>query len=469
MEPSPQWSPGKKRVFFYENGIYRQDFFIKSPPTQLFSSPASWKKRFFVLSKSGESYRLAYYKDHHHRGAIEIDGNSSVEIGIRNQEKMEAVQKMFKCQPTEVMSIRTTQREFFLIGHDREKIKDWVSIISSFCRGLKAAQRHPELERLSLDDRGYASGPSPLLSPPSTSEAVGASSPRSNLPDTQVTSPGFKQSIPPHESFSETAQLKREESYYLSPRNVLLELDRIIAASERTESTEPGSAHEVTKRIEVTYMSMKSCVVKETPQKPAESKGEPQTPPETQNERLPLPEDASESVLYQTPGSIKARITPEKKAPASLTVLQLTVLINNISDESQVEKLNVFLTPTDIENYLVLTEAAGRICVSQWEGPPRLGCLFSHGDHLLAVNDLKPQNLGEVSLFLSRTIQKEKVKLTIGRIPNSEKFHGTYCACQGVVPFQVDKAELECLLKRSPAIKKSPKRENSTSEPTESE
>lgn len=34
---------------------------------------------------------------------------------------------------------------------------------------------------------------------------------------------------------------------------------------------------------------------------------------------------------------------------------------SNIHDESQVEKLNVFLSPTDIVEYLALTEAAGRI------------------------------------------------------------------------------------------------------------
>lgn len=45
--------------------------------------------------------------------------------------------------------------------------------------------------------------------------------------------------------------------------------------------------------------------------------------------------------------------------------------------------------------------------VARWEGPPRLGCLFYHGDHILAVNDLKPQNVEEVSLFLTRCIQKE--------------------------------------------------------------
>lgn len=34
---------------------------------------------------------------------------------------------------------------------------------------------------------------------------------------------------------------------------------------------------------------------------------------------------------------------------------------NNIPDESQVEKLNLFLSPADIINYLGLVEAAGQI------------------------------------------------------------------------------------------------------------
>lgn len=51
--------------------------------------------------------------------------------------------------------------------------------------------------------------------------------------------------------------------------------------------------------------------------------------------------------------------------------------------------------------------AVSHCSVAQWQGPPRLGCIFSHGDHLLAVNDLKPQGLDEASLFLSRSVKKE--------------------------------------------------------------
>ncbi|KAM9052125.1 pleckstrin homology domain-containing family S member 1 isoform 2-T4 [Megaptera novaeangliae] len=402
MEPKPQKSSGKQLTLYYENEVCKQDYFIKSPPPQLFFSAASWKKRLFILSKSGEKgFSLSYYKDHHHRGSVEIDRNSSVEVGISNHEKMQSVQKMFRCHPEEVMSIRTTNREYFLIGYDREKIKDWVSFLSSLCRNIKAAHQNTE-EKISLGDRRPSSDPIPLLGPSCTPEAVSTTTTRKSLPDMHLmvkssfsmekSSSGLREAHLPHDFWSEAAQDTEEESHYISPRSILLELDNILPASDSGEPIEPigpGSPDQVSKAVERHYMSMKSC---------------------------------------------------------------------NIPDEIQVEKLNVFLSPPDIINYLALKEAAGRICVAQWKGPPHLGCLFFHGDHLLAVNDLKPQSLEEFSLFLSRSIQREKVKLTIARIPNSEKFHAIACTChlqdQGIKPSKLDTSVLERTLKRNLAIKK---------------
>ncbi|KAM5320652.1 pleckstrin homology domain-containing family S member 1 isoform 2-T3 [Glossophaga mutica] len=457
MEPKPQKSPGKSFPY-YENEVCKQEYFIKSPPPQLFSSATSWKKRFFVLSRSGEnSFNLSYYKDHQCRGFIKIDQNSHVEVGISSHEKMQAVQKMFKCRPDEVMSIRTASREYFLIGYDREKIKDWVSFMSSFCRDIKAARPNTE-EKRSVSNTGPSPDPSPLLGPSSTSGAVTSPSPRNTLPDTPVmkkSSPELRQAHLPHDFLSETTQ-DTEESHYVSPRSILLELDNIIASNESDESLEPGSPDQDSERIEHHYMSMKSCLFKDTTDESAESKEESQTIPETQNGEHHLQEQGSGSNSRLSPAKTEAQTTNDKKAPASLTVVQLAILINNIPDESHVEKLNVFLSLSDITNYLALTEAAGRICVAHWEGPQRLGCLFFHGDHLLAVNDLKPHGLEEAYLFLRRSVQKEKVKLTIGRIQNSEKFHAIDCTCplkyQGVTPFQL--SELERVLKRTPAIKR---------------
>uniref|UniRef100_A0A8D2G9J5 Pleckstrin homology domain containing S1 n=2 Tax=Theropithecus gelada TaxID=9565 RepID=A0A8D2G9J5_THEGE len=386
---------GKQFTFSYENEVCKQDYFIKSPPSQLFFSVTSWKKRFFILSRTGEkSFSLSYYKDHHHRGSIEIDQNSSVEVGISNQEKMQSVQKMFKCHPDEVMSIRTTNREYFLIGHDREKIKDWVSFMSSFLQDIKATHQNTE-EELSLGNKRTLFYPSPLLGPPSTLEAVGSSSPRSGLQDTHLmekSSPGFRQA---HlQDLSETTQDVKEENYYLTPRSVLLELDNVIASSDSGESIETDGPDQVSGRIECHYEPMESYFFKETSHESVDSsKEEPQTLPETQDGGLHLQEQGSGIDWCLSPADVEAQTTNDQKG--------------NIPDESQVEKLNIFLSPPDVINYLALTEAAGRICVSQWLGPPRLGCIFCHGDHLLAVNGLKPQSLDEVSLFLTRSIQKE--------------------------------------------------------------
>uniref|UniRef100_A0A2K6G5M4 Pleckstrin homology domain containing S1 n=1 Tax=Propithecus coquereli TaxID=379532 RepID=A0A2K6G5M4_PROCO len=361
MEPKPWKSPGKQFTFYYENEVCKQDYFIKSPPPQLFFSATSWKKRFFILSKNGkEAFSLSYYKDHHRRGSIEIDRNSSVEVGIRSQEKLQSVQKMFKCHPDEVMSIRTTNREYFLIGHDREKIKDWVSFMSSFCRGIKAAHQNTE-EKLSLGDKRPSSDP--LLGPSSPSED--SSLPRNSLPDmhfVKKSSPGFRPAHLPHDFLLKTTEDTEKESHYLSPRSVVLELDNIIASNNPDESIEPGSADQDSKRIEGLYESMKSCFSKETSHESAESsKEEPQTLPDTQDMELRLQERGSRSDSSLSPANTEAQTASDQRRSASLTVVQLSILINNIPDESQVKKLNVFLSPPDIINYLALIEAAGRI------------------------------------------------------------------------------------------------------------
>ncbi|XP_008049339.1 pleckstrin homology domain-containing family S member 1 isoform X2 [Carlito syrichta] len=380
-------------MFHYENKVCKHDYFIKSPPPQLFYSATSWKRRLFILSKSGEkSFNLSYYKDYHQRGSIEIDQNSSIEIGISSEEKMQSVQKMFKCHPDEVMSIRTTNRAYYLIGLDREKIKDWVSFMSSFCRDMKASQQNTE-EELSLGGERPPSDPSPPLGPFTASEVVGSSSTRNSPPDMHLTEKSSPARLP-HDFLSETTQDTNKDNYYLSPRSVLLELDNIIASSESGESYEPCGPDQVSRRIESHYMSMKSCFFKEASHESADfGKEEPRSLPETQDGGLHLQEQGSGSDLCLSPAKTEVQTTNDKKG--------------NISDESQVEKLNVFLSSSDVIDYLALTEAAGRICVSQWKGPARLGCLFCHGDHLLAVNGLKPQNMEEVNLFLTRSIQKE--------------------------------------------------------------
>ncbi|KAM4852513.1 pleckstrin homology domain-containing family S member 1 [Thomomys bottae] len=459
METKSLKNAGKSFTFYYDNEVYKQDYFIKSPPPQLFFSANSWKKRFFILSKSGEKgLSLSYYKDHQPRGSIQIDRSSRIEVGISSQERMQSVQKMFKCHPEEVMSIGTSSRNYFLIGHDREKIKDWVSFMISFCwddAPLDMKEKHSVGERRPISD------PSPLFGFFSTSEAVDLTSPRTSLPAMYLMekpSSGIKQASLPHDFLPESTQDGEEESYYLSPRSILSELNKIVESNDPGDTTEPRSPDQVSKKTECHYMTMKSYFFKETPLSSTACQEESQIFPEAQNGELHLEDQESGSNSYLSLANPEAQTTNEKKGCASLTVVKLSILLNNILDESQVEMLHLFLSPPDIINYLALVEAAGRICVARWEGPPHLGCLFYHGDHILAVNDLKPQNMEEVSLFLTRSIQREKIKLTIGRIPNSQKFHAATCACplkyQAVPSILQDKRELDRAPKRTPAIKK---------------
>lgn len=456
MEFNPQKNPGKPFASSSENEICKQDFFIKSPPPQLFTNLPSWKKRFFILSKNGsKGYSLSYYKDGHHRGVIEVDGTSIIEIGIRSEEKLQSVQKMFQCQPDEVMSIRTLNREYFLIGRNREKIKEWVSFMSTL--SLWEVKATPQnTEEFPLDNYRLFAVPNFPPTPFNTPEASSSSSQRSDLPDMHLigSHPRLKGVPQTYDFLSVTAQDTNKENPYDTPRNILLELDKYLAENDTGEPINSDRPEKNFKKVEPIYMSMKSCF-----SQPAGSQEGIQSLPETQPEPSQLQEPSSGRDVCLSPSSAKAVITNDTKGSQSLTVVQLSILINNITDESQVEKLNVSLSAADILQYLSFVEAAGRICVAQWEGPMHLGCLFFHGDHLLAVNDLIPRNLEEVSLFLNRCVQKMKVKLTIGRIQNSEKFHAQSCTCplkhKIVVPLELETSRLPRIPRRSPAIRKS--------------
>ncbi|XP_013203591.1 pleckstrin homology domain-containing family S member 1 isoform X1 [Microtus ochrogaster] len=371
---------------------------------------------------------------------------------------MQSVQKMFKCHPDEVMSIRTANRDYFLIGHDRETIKDWVSFMSPYCQGAHAAHQNTE-EKPPLGDRRPVSDPSPFFGLYSAPENVGLALPRASLPDMHLIQNSLQELRQDHNHhyedhlYSEPPQDTEEENYYQTPRSILSELKNIADSSDSDDSTESSSPDQVFKKSESNYMSMRSCFFKQSTPASADGQAETQSSPETPEQATSLQELGTGSHLYLSLADLEAQTAEDKTGSASLTVVKLSILLNNVPDESQVETLNVFLTPRDAIDYLALVEAAGRICVAQWEGPPRLGCIFCHGDHILAVNDLKPQNLEEVSLFLTRCNQKEKVKLSIGRIPHSEKFHAPSCAC----PLKYQQGLPGKALKRSPAIKKTPK------------
>lgn len=72
--------------------------------------------------------------------------------------------------------------------------------------------------------------------------------------------------------------------------------------------------------------------------------------------------------------------------------------------------------------------------VSQWTGPRRLGCLFNHGDHVVAVNDLQPQGVEEAYFFISRSARKEVSLTSLGSNVSSQmRKQFPFCISRGSV------------------------------------
>ncbi|KAI5175015.1 Pleckstriny Domain-Containing Family S Member 1 [Manis pentadactyla] len=93
--------------------------------------------------------------------------------------------------------------------------------------------------------------------------------------------------------------------------------------SDSSESIEPGSADQVSKRIEHYYMSMKSCFFEETSHESADSKEESQNLPETQNGRLSLQEQGQSAERSLTkPLPIQTVLAGEKRSSESYGLKQ---------------------------------------------------------------------------------------------------------------------------------------------------
>ncbi|XP_023959404.3 pleckstrin homology domain-containing family S member 1 [Chrysemys picta bellii] len=454
-------STGNQVTFFQEDEVCKHGDFIKSPPPQLFTTQSSWKKRGFTLCKSSERcYTLKYLKGQQIKGFIAIDQISNIEIGISNYEKMTAVRKMFKCHPEEVLSINTESRDYYLIAKDREQVEDWFTSLSlahmeAKDDGCSAQNQNPSAQRskgrslssppafdetvLSTheeipSDCGEVEDPADDKKRPHSdpgSRGLPKQRPRHSLPAPLLPSlnnNSEKTSISQLLLDSEENTGEEGEDYYASPSSILAQLD-----SELSTSDPPVQSHNPVENEDPLsrklYVSMKPLLPEEKPQPTCRS-DEFLTLPRSQENSIDLRNCEADGNQQQlTQSSTNKQLTQERKPNvSSLSVVQLSIIINKITDDSQLQEVDICIPHADVTSNLTLIEAAGQICVSHWKGPCRLGCIFHHGDHIVAVNDLRTQSIDEVSLFVSRSMRKE-VKLTVRRIPDSDIFHIKGCSC----------------------------------------
>ncbi|KAI1236189.1 hypothetical protein IHE44_0001466 [Lamprotornis superbus] len=415
-----------QNTFCPEGGVCKHGFLIKSPPLQLFSSQNSWKRRLFVLSKSSTgNYILKYLKGQHVKGSIAVDQMISIEVGIRNAEIMETVRKMFKCLPEQVMSISTGNRPYYLIGDSRQEIEDWVTLISSVCREDKRSgccpqnkglpnpevRSRPSSLPLSLNSVDITSFPERENDQKEDGSSEDRNRPYSDPGPHQAQCDSPRGVFPSLDNIlgrseedlllsdPEENTKKEEEDYYQTPSNVLAQCTTEVSKPDPTAESDvsvqemPVQSNPVKENI---YMSMKSLkLLDERCQLTCRHDGLP-FPPKCQNNSA-------------CPRDLEA--DQDTKFPESSTSLQPTLQRRKNSLPLSVVHLSILLS------------------VSQWAGPCRLGCLFNHGDHVVAVNDLQPQGVEEAYFFISRSTRKE-VKLTVCRIPHSDIFHAKGCSYQ---------------------------------------
>ncbi|XP_075011205.1 pleckstrin homology domain-containing family S member 1 [Calonectris borealis] len=448
-----------QNTFCPEDGVCKHGFLIKSPPLQLFTSQNSWKRRFFILSKSSKgNYILKYLKGQNIKGSIAADQIINIKVGISNSEIMETVRKMFKCLPEQVMSISTGNRCYYLIGSSRQEIEDWVTAISSICREAGRDGCCPQNQDLpnpevrsrpsslplflnSVDTTSFPerqsyqkeNGPSEDKNRPNSDPGLHQArcdSPRGVFPSMDTNLGKSEENLL---SLDTDEDIKKdEEDYYQTPSDILAKCTTEVSKPDPTaESDVPVQEKPVQKNPvkENLYMSMKSLrLLDESCQFTCRRDGLLSPPKRQDNGACQKVLEANRDLKLPESGTSQQTALQRRQNPLPLSVVQLSILLSQVTDETQLQKLDIFIPLADINSYLKLTEAAGQICVSQWTGPCRLGCLFNHGDHIVAVNDLQPQDVEEAYFFISRSTRKE-VKLTVCRIPHSDIFHVKGCSC----------------------------------------
>ncbi|NXH87802.1 PKHS1 protein, partial [Edolisoma coerulescens] len=375
-----------QNTFCPEGGVCKHGFLIKSPPLQLFSSQNSWKRRLFVLSKSSKgNYILKYLKGQHVKGSIAVDQIISIEVGISNAEIMETVRKMFKCLPEQVMSISTGNRCYYLIGSSRQETEDWVTLISSICRedkrggccpqqGEIAAKellgfcRHKALCKERWERKLNVGGAPPeYLYEESTFFLCIQESGSSEDKNRPYSDPGPHQAQcdSPRGIFpSLVSRTNQTALAFLLNTNPFFQQDKILGRSE--ENLLLSDPEENIQKDEEDYYQTPSNVLAkvlldERCQLMCRHGGLP-SPPKCQNNNA-CPRDLEANRDTEVPES-STSLQPSlqrRQNSLPLSVVHLSILLSQVTDEMQLQKLDIFVPLADINNYLKLTEAAGRI------------------------------------------------------------------------------------------------------------
>ncbi|KAJ6669054.1 hypothetical protein lerEdw1_007863 [Lerista edwardsae] len=328
-----------------DHEVCKCGYFIKSPPPNLFNNQTSWKKRFFILSKSmTDGYVLKYLRGQQVKGDIKINEASKIEIGIGDVDKMAIVKKMFKCESKEILTIRTEIRDYYLIGRDNRDVEDWANFLFT------------AVESQDSDTSAYKKRPMSDPSPKEASEESHVYESPGKLLHRLRCLPNNRSVVPAEEQSEETS---KKEELYAYPRSVLAQQERIHAECTIPQvSTGLDDKDIASDSDEETYMHMKDFVL---------AGKSPSTC--TSDELLTLPDDLEKNMNLKVVEDISLKPIPQprtfkpEKTPklSNLSVVQLSIIFSKVADNCQLEEIDIILPQENLTECLTLTEASGHI------------------------------------------------------------------------------------------------------------
>ncbi|XP_067286484.1 pleckstrin homology domain-containing family S member 1 isoform X2 [Pseudorasbora parva] len=324
-------------------------YLCKSPPSSKMKIMKTWKRRFFVLTKTNDSsHELKYYKTTERDRAIKsipVSTISLLYIRPESHSAFEWICKNFRCSASSVLFMKAedptekVQREYFFIGDRSEEVDKWFKALSGVTKNIKSeSQTKPQITA-----EFNSSDQNPCDTEENTVESRPPVPPRMKSASKGVTTQHGECSQPPKNSPSATEETK--------------------TAEDSNEDTSSGQS--VTGSSEG---SLLDCVTK-----------------------------ALDSLTTQTESDSETHTLTEKE---------------------------ICVSHRDLKS-LIFTEEAGKPCVSKCQ-QTQDSCLFHKGDQILAVNDLLTDTVEEMHTYLRR-LSKDKVTLTIRRLPGSVPLHSEPC------------------------------------------
>ncbi|XP_056627992.1 uncharacterized protein LOC130439399 [Triplophysa dalaica] len=361
----------------------------------------SWKKRLFVLSKTGEKYHLFYYRNHDKKGKIDLSRVSKIGTCPEDHQMWNWIQENFKCSSASVLLLRVEDfmpkhaREYFLIGENSEEVDQWIKEL------LKVLKTQTSENTVQVTDDSLQQ----------KNRSISAPLPNSEDCDEELVRNRSRM----EKCLSEQSDslciftfkpMMGDVSDKLS--DITLSDDDSDDMEEQPETTEDSAYIDMASVRKAFQQEEEDRLETNESADSVDSSQDLCNAVHNKDKERPMPRAA----LRRPKGSIS-----EMNGNCVSTDMN-EVLLNKRETLALVET-EISITRNDLDTSLIFTEEDGKLRVSECK---QTESLFHKGDQILAFNDVLIDSVEEIQKFTKR-LSKDEAKLTVLRQPGSEPLH----------------------------------------------